>query len=127
MVQVFMAVVVCLIPAISCLVIAWKRWEGKTSEPKWRSSFVLVGLCSASLALISNTIFLVRYGTYDLHGGMTNDPGSIWIMINRSAVLLWLVAVVSASLGKSRARIPLGVWTLVLLATDYLLLNLLRD
>jgi hypothetical protein len=111
MVQAFIGVVVFLIPAISCLVIAWKRWEGKISESAWRSWFVLIGLCSASLAMIPDTVFLVRYGTYGLHGGLTDLPGSIWITMNRSAVLLWLVAVIAALLGKSRARFPLALWT----------------
>jgi hypothetical protein len=127
MVRAFIAVAVFLIPAISCLVIAWKKWEGNISESKWRSWFVLVGLCSASLAMVPDAVFLTRYGTYGLHGGLTDPPGSIWITINRSGVLLWLVAVVAGLLGKSRARFPLALWTLILLATDYLLLNLMRD
>jgi len=78
MVQVFVAVAVFLIPATWCLVVAWKRWEGTGGilDPKWRGWVALVGLFSASIAMAPNTVFLVRYGTYGLHG-MTDPPDSI--------------------------------------------------
>jgi len=76
--------------------------------------------------MVPNIVFLVRYGTYGLHG-MTDPPDSIWATVNRLAVLFWLVVVVTALLGKSKARFPLAMWTLVSFATDYLLLHLLRD
>jgi len=88
-----------------------------------RSRWIMFGIAGYG----PDAAFLIRHGAYGLHGGVTDPPGSIWIMINRSAVLFCLVAVAAALLGKSSVRFPLAPWTLNLLATDYLLLNLLRD
>jgi hypothetical protein len=63
-----------------------------------------VGKQNLRTRVVPDAAFLIRHGAYGLHGGVTDPPGSIWIMINRSAVLLWLVAVAAALLGKSRVR-----------------------
>jgi hypothetical protein len=108
------------IPTV-CLLVGWaiRQTKEESCKPhKLRDRITLAGLVSASIAMLANGVFLL-HGAAQGRGGFLGRPEGGWLIVNRVALVLWLVAVIASILGKGRPRIALATWSLLVIGVDY--------
>jgi hypothetical protein len=72
------------------------------------------GLLTATIAMLLNTIF-VLHGAAHGRGAFYGPPVGVWLLLGRLWGVLWLSAVLGAASGKGNQRIPLAVWSVLVL------------
>src|SRR2546426_2880240 len=99
------------LPAI-CLIYGWRRWVQAETRPvadDWRAKLLAVGLCLATLSLLSTSGFLLQ-GFHPNGQSFAEAPPRHWVTLNWFSAFAWILALLAAVVGKGRSRRPLFLW-----------------
>ena len=99
-----------LLPAIISLFFAWSVWIGnkRPAVSKWRLSMFKAGLI---VAIVATATFFSSAAHYTMTQQIAEG---IWLELNWTGAVLWLVCLAAALMGKGSGRILLLCWGIFL-------------
>jgi len=110
-----------LIPSCA-LAVAWWFWFSPAWDqqpaPRWRRTFLLGGLISASTATALDRLYLNH--TVSAMISRNISESIVWNLLGDLIAISFLVVLMSLVLGKGQARLPMGAWLFAFLGVNYI-------